>query len=85
VQESGGNTVWPGAGSFGGLMGGDCYQCPNISQSAQANLFFTRCSILAGGDGGPLNHFADDHGGYFIVNAAHSEFYGGTIGGCVLS
>lgn len=40
--------------------------------------------MLAGGDGGLVNHFADD-GGYVTVNAAHSEFYGGMIGGYKLS
>jgi hypothetical protein len=56
----------------------------NISQSPQASLLFTHCSILGGGDGGGLSHFADD-GGYLILNAEHSEFYGGMIGGSAIS
>lgn len=32
-----------------------------------------------------LNHFTDYAGGYLIVNAAHSEFYGGMVGGYALS
>jgi hypothetical protein len=77
VQEEGGSTAWPGAGAAGGLVGQGGSGWP------QANLFFTHCSILGSGDGGFLNHFAD--GGYLTVNAAHSEFYGGMIGGYALS
>jgi hypothetical protein len=39
---------------------------------------------LGAGDGGPLNHFRDDFG-YLIVQATDSEFYGGSIGGYILS
>ena len=84
VQESGGNTVWPGAGTVGGLVGAQNQSTENVALSAVANLVFTHCSILAFGDGGGLNHFRDDYG-YLIVNAEHSEFHGGILGGYVLS
>ena len=80
VQEQGGSVVWPGAGSTGGLVG----EASSFAQSPQANLFFTHCSILGFGDGGRLNHFRDD-GGYLIVNAEHSEFYGGACGANAIS
>ena len=75
VKEQGGSVVWPGAGATGGLVG----EASSFAQSPQANLLFTHCSILGFGDGGRLNHFRDD-GGYLIVNAEHSEFYGGACG-----
>ena len=84
VQEGGSGTVWPGVGSTGGLVGDDNQYNEDISLSPQANLFFTHCSILGFGDGGGLNHFRDNWG-YLIVNAAHSEFHGGALGGYVLS
>jgi hypothetical protein len=80
VQEQGGNVVWPGAGATGGLVG----EAGSFAQSPQANLFFTHCSILGLGDCGRLNHFRDD-GGYLIVNAEHSEFYGGACGSNAIS
>lgn len=81
VQEQGGSVAWPGAGATGGLVG---QANQNIALSAQANLFFTHCSILGFGDGGGLNHFRDDSG-YLIVNAQNSEFYGGSLCGYMLS
>jgi hypothetical protein len=84
VQEAGSGTVWPGAGATGGLVGDDNQNNEDVTNSPQANLFFTHCSILGIGDGGALNHFRDDYG-YLIVNAEHSEFHGGYCGGYVLS
>jgi len=84
VQEGGSGTVWPGAGTVGGLVGEDNQYNTNVSLSPQANLFFTHCSILGFGDGGGINHFRDDYG-YLIVNAEHSEIHGGCLGGYVLS
>jgi hypothetical protein len=84
VQEGGGGTVWPGAGTVGGLVGQDSQYTGNIANSAQINLFFTHCSILAYGDGGGVNHFRDDYA-FLIVNAEHSELHGGGNGGYVKS
>jgi hypothetical protein len=84
VQEGGSGTVWPGAGTVGGLVGEDNQYNEDVALSPQANLFFTHCSILGFGDGGGINHFRDDYG-YLIVNAEHSEIHGGCLGGYVLS
>ena len=84
VQEGGNGTIWPGAGAMAGLVGEDSQNGGSISQSAQANLLFTHCVILAKGDGGGINHFRDDVA-YLVVNAEHSEFHGGICGGYVLS
>jgi hypothetical protein len=84
VQEAGSGTVWPGAGATGGMVGEDNQYGGQYWLSPIANLFFTKCSILGFGDGGGLNHFRDDYG-YIVVNAAHSEFHGGCLGGYVLS
>jgi hypothetical protein len=84
VQESGGNTVWPGAGAAGGLAGAGCSSTYGYSP-AQVNLLFTHCSILAGGDGGPLSHFAEYTNGSLVLNATNSEFYSGYLFGYGLS
>ena len=84
VQEGGTNTIWPGAGATGGMVGKASQYNEDATQSPIANLFFTKCSILAFGDGGGLNHFRDSYG-YMTVNAEHSEINGGVLGGYVIS
>ena len=82
VQEEGANAPWQGGYGPGGLTGGDDDQYNyQIAGSAEVHLSFTRCSELAGEQGG---HFRDDWG-YLIVRANHCEFYEGGIGGYIIS
>jgi hypothetical protein len=66
------------------MMGAGCSTFYGYSP-AQVNLLFTHCSILAGGDGGPLNHFAQYTNGSLVVNATNSEFDSGSLCGYGLS
>lgn len=68
-------------GGTGGITGTDNQYDQDISRSAEVRLNFTRCSVLSW-EGGPI--FRDDWG-YLIVRANNSEFFGGNLGGYIIS
>jgi hypothetical protein len=73
VQE-GCNGLWQGGYGPGGITGWTALN--SFNSAPTVTLRFTKCSM--GGD--PAAHFRDD-AGYLAVNAANSEFIGGSLGG----
>lgn len=73
VQESV-NKVWYTGAGPGGILG----SATSFANAPEVRARFTKCSLL---DGVGVNHFRDNDSRYIRINAVHSEFYGGSLGG----
>jgi hypothetical protein len=64
----------------GGITGRASQWEQNIAKSPEVHATFLKCSMLAN----DMNHFRDDWG-YLIVRASHSELWGASAGGYLMS